>query len=200
MRKLRARVVGGILRLLFNFLPGGTSGTVILPAPPPQAFFNVTGTVTDDLGIPITGAIVKGSWGGMVGTDVAGNFLFPQVPQPQLGATYTVSVLASLPDISGRRYPATAARAGVGPSTATMALTIYRPAVLLGRVVDPDERGMAGAMVQAAGLTTSSNVDGGFEIRGCPGSIGTVRLTYKVTGTVRHTSLLTAPVRWSREG
>ena len=134
-------------------------GSVIQISATAAAVGTVTGKATNDQSAPIAGASVSsGGSGAITGSD--GGYTL-QVP----GGTSTITAT-----LAGYQSASESVTVTAGQSTeaATLQIQPINPGNLTGTVVDGNGQALSGATVSAAGLTTSSAVDGSYALNNLP--------------------------------
>jgi hypothetical protein len=126
----------------------------------------ITGKVTNTAGAPIAGASVSsGGNGAITGSD--GGYTL-QVP----GGTSTVTAA-----LAGYQSASESVTVTAGQSTqaATLQIQPINPGNVSGTVVDGNGQPLSGAIVSAAGLTTSTAADGSYALNNLPAGSTTIK-------------------------
>jgi len=126
----------------------------------------VTGKVTNDQGAPISGASVSsGGNGAITGSDGIYTLQLP-------GGTATLTAA-----LGGYQSASESVTVTAGQSTqaATLQIQHTNPGNVTGSVVDGNGAALSGAMISAAGLSTSSGEDGSYALANLPAGQTTIQ-------------------------
>ncbi|HLK07208.1 MAG TPA: carboxypeptidase regulatory-like domain-containing protein [Candidatus Angelobacter sp.] len=182
---------GYYMLFILNGLGVPSVGSIIQVSATVAAVGTITGKVTNTAGAPISGASVSsGGNGAITGSD--GGYTL-QVP----GGTSTVTAA-----LAGYQSASESVTVTAGQSTEAETLQIQpnNPGNVTGTVVDGNGGALSGAMISAAGLSTTSGEDGSYTLANLPAGQTTIQASLtgfqsgSTTVTVVAATTTSAPV------